>query len=110
MNEEPLRRTAAPQAWANVRVGIVVRFEPERGLGLVAELAPPAGAPAPGGSPGRRGASYPFHSTAIADGTRKIASDTVVAFLLGPSHGGVLEARELHPLLPSKLSRGSAGG
>jgi hypothetical protein len=43
-------------------------------------------------------ASYPFHSTAIAGGSRRIEPGTPVAFVVVPSHRGTLEARYLTPL------------
>jgi cold shock CspA family protein len=38
------------------------------------------------------GLRFPFHCTAIADGTRTIAPDTVVKFRLAPGPLGALEA------------------
>ncbi len=37
-------------------------------------------------------AGYPFHCTAVVDGTRTIAVDTPVTFSLAPGHRGVWEA------------------
>jgi cold shock CspA family protein len=41
------------------------------------------------------GASYGFHATAIADGSRRISVGTTVVFTLSPGHGGLYEARSL---------------
>jgi cold shock CspA family protein len=40
----------------------------------------------------RGGMHFPFHCTAIADGTRTIAPDTAVRFRLEPGPLGALEA------------------
>jgi cold shock CspA family protein len=40
----------------------------------------------------RGGLQFPFHCTAIADGTRTIAPDTAVKFRLVPGPLGALEA------------------
>ena len=40
----------------------------------------------------RGGMQFPFHCTAIADGTRTIAPDTAVKFRLVPGPLGALEA------------------
>lgn len=40
----------------------------------------------------RGGMRFPFHCTAIADGTRTIAADTAVKFRLVPGPLGALEA------------------
>ena len=40
----------------------------------------------------RGGMRFPFHCTAIADGTRAIAPDTAVKFRLRPGPLGALEA------------------
>jgi cold shock CspA family protein len=64
----------------SAREGRVVEFDAEAGLGVVADAA------------GRR---YPFHCTAIADGTRTIGIGQMVRFMVAPAHGGRLEARDL---------------
>ena len=64
----------------SAREGRVVEFDAEAGLGVVADTA------------GRR---YPFHCTAIADGTRTIGIGQMVRFTVAPAHGGRLEARDL---------------
>jgi hypothetical protein len=63
------------------RLGRVVSYDAERGLGLVAEDGSPSGC------------SHRFHCTAIADGSRMIAGGASVGFVLAPGLGGELEAR-----------------
>jgi CspA family cold shock protein len=58
--------------------GTVEEFDDPRGLGVIA------------GDDGRR---YPFHCTAIADGSRHVAVGTRVVFSAGAGHLGRLEAR-----------------
>jgi len=58
--------------------GVVEEFDDPRGLGVIA------------GDDGRR---YPFHCTAIADGSRRIAVGTRVVFAVAAGHLGRLEAR-----------------
>jgi cold shock CspA family protein len=62
---------------------MVEAFDEERGLGTVADDA---------------GRTYPFHCTAIADGSRSIAVGTRVVFLIVPGHLGRLEGRALRPV------------
>jgi hypothetical protein len=45
----------------------------------------------------RGGLRFPFHCTAIADGTRTIAPDTAVQFRLAPGPLGALEAVAIEP-------------
>ena len=45
----------------------------------------------------RGGMRFPFHCTAIADGTRTIAADTPVKFRLRPGPLGALEATAIKP-------------
>ncbi len=59
-----------------MRLGTVTAFDEARGLGEVAA----------------DGATWPFHCTAIADGTRTIAVGAAVAFEVGPGHLGRDEA------------------
>ena len=62
--------------------GRVVEFDEHRGLGVVEADA--------GSVPERQsGRTYPFHCTAIVDGTRTIPVDTVVEFevVVGPLGG-----------------------
>ena len=60
--------------------GTVARFDAERGLGEIV---------------GADGATYPFHSTVIADGSRTIAVGTAVEFELIAGHLGRWEASEV---------------
>ncbi|WP_419919329.1 cold shock domain-containing protein [Candidatus Poriferisocius sp.] len=41
--------------------------------------------------------SYPFHCTAVADGTRTIEAGTAVVFRLSPGHRGAWEAVGVTP-------------
>jgi len=85
------------------RLGRVVNYEADRGIGLVREtIGRPAGAPsrldeapAAGEAVGR---TYRFHCTAIADGSRMIANGAAVAFVLVPGLAGELEGRHLTAL------------
>jgi cold shock CspA family protein len=45
----------------------------------------------------RGGMRFPFHCTAIADGSREIAPDTAVKFRLVPGPLGALEATSVKP-------------
>ena len=47
---------------------------------------------------GDDGTAYPFHCTAIADGTRTIAVGTRVSFSVVPGHGGRWEAAAVQPV------------
>ncbi|HXY45655.1 MAG TPA: hypothetical protein VEH29_15830 [Acidimicrobiales bacterium] len=76
-----------------LRLGRVVEYEFERGLGSVAEISPS------GAELGR----YRFHCTAIADGSRNIEPGTPVVFALSPGLGGVLEARAVTHAAASSL-------
>jgi hypothetical protein len=73
-------------------VGEVVDFDEARGLGLVQVVG---------------GRSAPFHCTAIADGSRRIAVGTVVALRLAAGRLGRTEARWIRPL-PGVTSRGAS--
>jgi cold shock CspA family protein len=64
-----------------IRIGVVTEFDEERGLGIVEA----------------DGVAYPFHCTAIADGSRRISPGTPVAFETAPGHLGRFEARSLTP-------------
>jgi cold shock CspA family protein len=66
-----------------VRTGTVAAFDAERGLG---ELA------------AESGERWPFHCTAIADGSRRIEVGTAVAFCVVPGHLGRDEAADVVPL------------
>jgi len=57
-----------------------------------------------GTATGADGTAYPFHCTAIADGTRTIDVGTEVVFDVTAAHGGRWEARGLvRPGLPNPL-------
>jgi cold shock CspA family protein len=62
--------------------GTVARFDRARGLGEIE---------------GADGASYPFHSTVIADGSRAIEVGVAVEFEVIPGHLGRWEAAEVSP-------------
>jgi hypothetical protein len=47
------------------------------------------------------GTSFPFHATAIADGSRDIAVGTPVTFTLVPGHQGRYEATGLSHHVPT---------
>ncbi len=63
--------------------GRVASFDPGRGLGLVSD---------------EDGASYGFHATAIADGSRRIEVGAAVVFTVAPGQRGLYEARSLTPV------------
>ncbi|HZT64835.1 MAG TPA: hypothetical protein VFA11_03515 [Acidimicrobiales bacterium] len=63
--------------------GAVVSFDDQRGLGEVADAG---------------GQRYPFHCTAIADGTRTIAAGTHVDFEVVAGHLGRWEAAGITPV------------
>jgi hypothetical protein len=65
---------------AGVRVGRVLSYDRSRGLGEVS---------------GEGGATYAFHATAIAGGSRMIEVDTPVCFVVVPGRSGQYEARSL---------------
>ena len=62
--------------------GVVREFDDPRGLGEVAA---------------DDGTTYPFHCTAIADGTRTIAEGTAVTFEVVPGRMGRWEAARISP-------------
>jgi cold shock CspA family protein len=62
--------------------GTVVRFDTAQGLGEIKAAD---------------GATYPFHSTVIADGSRTIAVGTAVEFDVIPGHLGRWEAAAVSP-------------
>ena len=66
-------------------LGRVASFDPTRGLGAVAD---------------DDGATYGFHATAIADGSRRIDVGTTVVFTVTPGPRGLYEARSLR-LVPA---------
>jgi cold shock CspA family protein len=71
---------AARVAPGTARFGVVEGFDDERGLGTVL------------GDDGRR---FPFHCTAVADGSRRIVPGTRVVFTTAAGHLGRIEARGL---------------
>jgi cold shock CspA family protein len=73
---------AGPIPSAGPHHGRVTSFDHTRGLGRVAESDD---------------TDYPFHATAIADGSRDIEVDTAVVFTVAPGHRGHFEARALSP-------------
>lgn len=66
-------------------VGRVASFDDATGWGVIAADG---------------GAEYPFHCTAIADGTRTVEAETQVSFWLAPGHRGVWEAAGITPQRP----------
>jgi cold shock CspA family protein len=62
------------------RVGVVSSFEADRGLGTVSEEG---------------GSTFPFHCTALTDGSREVEVGRAVLFVVQPGHHGQLEAREV---------------
>lgn len=65
------------------RAGVVVAFDDDTGLGVIE---------------GAGDVAYPFHCTAVADGSRHAEVGAAMAFVLVAGLGGRLEARELVPL------------
>jgi cold shock CspA family protein len=63
--------------------GTVLTFDLDAGIGTVAD---------------DDGAIYPFHCTAIFDGSRRIDVGRAVRFLVVPGQLGHLEARDIVPL------------
>jgi len=68
------------------RTGTVTEFDERRGLGTVQA------------DDGRR---YPFHCTAVADGSRTVPVGARVLFTVVPGHGGRYEAAALTALAPA---------
>ncbi|WP_419925542.1 hypothetical protein [Candidatus Poriferisocius sp.] len=68
-------------------IGTVAGFDDGTGWGVIA-----AG----------DGTGYPFHCTAIADGTRSIEAGAPVVFHLTPGHLGVWEATGVTPQQPAQ--------
>ncbi len=62
---------------AGPQFGRVTSFDPSRGLGTITHAD---------------GTEYPFHATAITDGTRAIAEGTDVVFTPAPGRQGRYEA------------------
>jgi cold shock CspA family protein len=65
---------------APLYLGHVTDFDARRGCGTVTDT---------------EGATFAFHATAIADGSRRIALGTAVSFVVAPGHRGLYEARGL---------------
>ena len=61
--------------------GSVAEFDKHAGLGAIA---------------GDDGSSYPFHCTAIVNGTRDIEVGTKVSFTVAAGHRGQLEATQIN--------------
>lgn len=74
-------RTLSPYATITRRSGVVVALE-DNGWGTVV---------------GDDGDRHPFHSTAVADGSRFIDTGTPVSFVLVPGRQGRWEGSELWP-------------
>ena len=74
---------AGPVPAAGPHHGRVASFDPARGLGAVQD---------------DDGASYGFHATAIADGSRRIEVGTTVVFTVTPGRRGLYEALSLLPV------------
>jgi cold shock CspA family protein len=74
---------AGPVPTAGPHHGRVAAFDATRGLGTVDD---------------DDGATYGFHATAIADGSRRIEVGTAVVFTVSPGHRGLYEARSLVPV------------
>ena len=72
----------SPDTSPDTRTGRVRAFDEARGLGEVETTG---------------GVRYPFHCTAIADGSRRIAVGAVVVFEIGAGPLGTTEARHLRP-------------
>jgi cold shock CspA family protein len=68
-------------------LGRVIAFDEHRGIGEIRA---------------DDGASYSFHCTAIADGTRTIAVGAVVEFAVVPGHLGHWEAAAIEPATASR--------
>ena len=71
-----------PAAAGSRRLGSVVAFDEAVGLGTVSTAGDVA---------------YPFHCTAIADGSRSIPVGAQVSFVVRAGRGGVWEAGDLRP-------------
>jgi cold shock CspA family protein len=72
-----------------VRIGTVTEFDDPRGIGVVTDDA---------------GTEFPFHCTAIADGTRQIAVGTSVRFVGRPGRLGRWEATDIAPATPASTT------
>lgn len=72
-----------PESAGTVRFGCVRAFDEHRGLGTLVD---------------DQGAAWPFHCTAIADGSRTIEVGASVMFRAVPGHLGRMEAADVQPL------------
>jgi len=66
--------------------GVVTEFDDPRGLGALRD---------------DDGRLFPFHCSALSDGSRTVAVGTRVAYTVVAGHGGRYEARAVNPLLTS---------
>lgn len=73
--------------------GVVVEFDDSAGLGVVAT---------------RSGDRFPFHCTAVADGSRHADVGAAVRFRLVPGHAGRLEACDLVAAEPAAAEPAAA--
>jgi cold shock CspA family protein len=64
------------------RTGVVASFDDPRGIGVVR---------------GDDGADYPFHCSAITDGTRRIDAGAAIRFDVVPGRQGRWEAASITP-------------
>jgi len=67
-----------------VRTGTVTEFDDPRGIGVITDVD---------------GSEFPFHCTAIADGSRHIDVGATVRFVDRPGHQGRWEATEIAPAI-----------
>ncbi|MFN8053218.1 MAG: cold shock domain-containing protein [Acidimicrobiales bacterium] len=66
-----------------IRTGVVASFDDPRGIGVITDA---------------EGVEYPFHCTAIADGTRRIDVGVAVHFVAVAGHQGRWEASAITPI------------
>ena len=71
------------------RAGVVTAFDDDRGIGTIAD---------------DDGASYGFHCTSLADGTRQVAVGTRVTYLVAAGHLGHMEARRIATGWPAPIA------
>jgi cold shock CspA family protein len=79
----PDGRWDGPIPAAGPHDGSVTSFDQRRGLGSVTSSG---------------GDEFPFHATAISDGSRAIEVGQAVRFTVQPGHGGRYESRSVTPL------------
>ncbi len=70
-----------------LRRGEVAAFDEARGLGAVTDSS--------------TGEEFPFHCTAISDGSRTVRVGAPVVFMVAPALLGTIEAVEVLSLVPS---------